>query len=142
MIFSGLELAYTEAPKSLQGVIMGVYLFTQGLGGFVGAALVVIVNAITGATDESNKWYPDKNYINSKVPHLAYYFFLLAGLMFLNFMLYIFVAVSFKKKIESARKANLFADYIANKEQSGVRREEVQDDEWSPYRHTTRRDSG
>ena len=128
MIFLGLELAYTEAPKSLQGVIMGVYLFTQGLGGFVGGALVVIVNAITGATDESRKWYPDKNYINSKVPHLAYYFFLLAGLMFLNFIVYIFVAASFKKEKESARKANLLADNIANNEQSGVPREELQDD--------------
>ena len=121
---------------------MGVYLFAFGLGGFVGVALVVIVNAITGATDESHKWYPDKNYINSKVPHLAYYFFMLAGLIFLNFIVYIFVAVSFNKKKESARKANLFADSIANKKQSGIRREEVQDDEWSPDRHTTRRDSG
>ena len=142
MIFSGLELAYTEAPKSLQGVIMGVYVFTIGLGILFGAALVVIVNAFTGATDQSNKWYPDKNYVNSKDHCLAYYFFLLAGLMFLNFILYIFVAESFKKKKESARKANLFADSIANKKQSGVPREEVQDDEWSPYRHTTRRDPG
>ena len=142
MIFLGLELAYTEAPKSLQGVIMGMYLFTQGLGGLVGGALVVIVNAITGATDESRKWYPDKNYINSKVPHLAYYFFLLAGLMFLNFIVYIFVAASFKKKKESARKANLLADNIANKQQSGVPREELQDDGRSPDRHNISRDSG
>ena len=142
MIFLGLELAYTEAPKSLQGVTMGACLLTQGLGMFFGVALVVIVNAITGATDESKKWYPNKNYINSKDHYLSYYFFLLAGFMFLNFMLYIFVAVSFKKKKESARKANLFAENIANKKQSGVPREEVQDDEWSPYRHSTRRDSG
>ena len=120
---------------------MGVYGFTQGLGFFLGAAIVVIVNAITGATDQSNKWYPDKNYINSKDHYLAYYFFLLAGLMFLNFILYIFVAESFKEKKESARKANLFAENIANKKQSGVPREEVLDDGWSPYRHTTR-DSG
>ena len=141
MILSGLELAYTEAPKSLQGVIMGVYLFTQGLGSLVGGALVGIVNPITGATDESRKWYPDKSYINSKIPHLAYYFFLLAGLMFLNFILYIFVAVSFKKK-ESARKANLLADSIANKQLSGVPREELQDDGRSPDRHNIRQDSG
>ena len=118
---------------------MGVYLLTTSLGNFVGAGLVAIVNAITGATDESRKWYPDKDHINNKVPHLAYYFFLLAGLMFLNFIVYIFVAVRFKEKKESARKAKLFADYIASKKQSGKRREGVQDDEWSPYRHTTRR---
>ena len=137
-----MELAYTEAPKSLQGIIMGVYRGSRKVWDFfLGAALVIIVNAITGATDQSNKWYPDKNYINSKDHYLAYYFFLLAGLMFLNFILYIFVAESFKEKKESARKANLFAENIANKKQSGVPREEVLDDGWSPYRHTTR-DSG
>ena len=138
MIFSGLEFAYTEAPKLLQGVIMGVYHFTFGLGSFVGVALIVIVNA--GAADGSHKWYPDENYINQG--RLAYFFFLLAGLMFLNFIVYIFVAVRFKEKKESARKAKLFADYIASKKQSGKRSEGVQDDEWGPYRHTTRRDSG
>ena len=136
-----MELAYTEAPKSLQGVIMGVYLFTTGLGTFVGAALVDIVNAITGATDESRKWYPDKKYINEGY-YLAYYFFLLAGLMFVNFILYIFVAVRFNEKKESARKANLFADKIINRKQPGVPREEVQDGEWSPDRHTASRDAG
>ena len=120
---------------------MGVYLFTQGLGNFVGAALVGIVNAITGATDESHKWYPDKKYINEGY-YLAYFFFLLAGLMFLNFIVYIFVAMSFKEKKELARKANLFADNIANKEQSGVPREEVQDDGRSPDGHIISRDSG
>ena len=119
---------------------MGVFLFTTGLGNFAGAGLVGIVNAITGAIDESRKWYPDKKYINQG--RLAYFFFLLAGLMFLNFIVYIFVAVRFKKKKESARKAKLFADYIASKKQSGKRSEGVQDDEWSPYRHTTRRYSG
>ena len=120
---------------------MGVYLFTTGLGSFVGAALVAIVNAITGATDKSHQWYPDKDHINSKDHYLAYYFFLLAGLMFLNFIVYIFVAVRFKKKKESARKANLFADNIANKEQSDVPREEAQDNERSPDGHIISRDS-
>ena len=113
---------------------MGVFLFTQALGSFTGAALVVIVNAITGATDESQKWYPDEKYINEGY-YLAYFFFLLAGLMFLNFKVYIIVAVRFKKKKESARKANLVADNIANNQQSGVPREEVQDDGRSPGGH-------
>ena len=120
---------------------MGVFLFTQGLGNFAGAALLGIVNAITGATDESHKWYPDKKYINEG-HYLAYFFFLLAGLMFLNFIVYIFVAVRFKKKKESARKANLFADNIANKKQSGLQREEVQDDGRSPDGRTISQDSG
>ena len=107
-----------------------------------GRSCCYIVNAITGATDKSHQWYPDKDHINSKVPHLAYYFFLLAGLMFLNFIVYIFVAVRFKEKKESARKANLVAHNIANKQQPGVPSEEVQDDEKSPCRHPIGQDSG
>ena len=57
---------------------MGVFLFTQALGNFAGAALLVIVNAITGATDESQKWYPDKKYINEGY-YLAYFFFFWLG---------------------------------------------------------------
>ena len=119
---------------------MGVFVFTTGLGNFTGAALVGIVNGITGETDESRKWYPDEKYINQG--RLAYFFFLLAGLIFLNFIVYILVAVRFKEKKESARKANLFADNIANKKQSGILSEEVQDDGRSPYRHTISQNSG
>ena len=89
----GLELAYTEAPQSLQGVVMGVFLLTTGLGSYLGAGVVAVVNAISGYHHDKDKWYPDTKYINEG--KLAYYFFLLAGLMFLNFILYIFVALSF-----------------------------------------------
>lgn len=99
---TGLELAYTEAPKSLQGAVMGIYLLTTGLGTYLGAALVAIVNAITGAHGESGEWYPNKDHINDG--KLANYFFLLAGLMFLNFILYIFVACDFKVKKETSEK--------------------------------------
>ena len=132
-------MAYTEAPKSLQGVVMGVFLLTTGLGTYAGAALVAIVNAITGSSDAGKKWYPDKDNINDG--HLAYYFFLLAGIMVLNFVLYIFVAVSFKEKKESARRANLQADSVANAKEPGVPREDIQDDGWSSDRHTASRDS-
>ena len=80
---------------------MGVFILTTGLGSYLGAALVAIVNAISGASGEKYKWYPDKAYINDGY-QLAYYFFLLAGLLFLNFIVYVFVAISFKKRKESA----------------------------------------
>ena len=103
---TGLELMYTEAPQSLQGVMMGVFLLSVGLGNYAGAALVGTVNAITEAVSGmEGKWYPDKNYVN-KSPHLANYFFLLAGLMFLNFIVYVFVALSFKEKKESVSRSN------------------------------------
>ena len=120
---------------------MGVFLLTTGLGTYAGAALVAIVNAITGSSDPGKKWYPDEDYINDG-HYLAYYFFLLAGIMILNFVLYIFVAVSFKEKKESARRANLQADSVASGEQPSVPREDIQDDGWSSDRQTASRDSG
>lgn len=73
---------------------MGVFLLTISLGNYLGAGVMAVVNAISGAHSSSGKWYPDKDFINEG--KLAYYFFLLAGLMFLNFILYIFVAMHFK----------------------------------------------
>ena len=73
---------------------MGVFLLTTSLGYYLGAGVMAVVNAISGAHSSADKWYPDKDNINEG--KLAYYFFLLAGLMFLNFVLYIFVALHFK----------------------------------------------
>ena len=115
---------------------MAVYLLTSGLGNFAGAALVAIVNWITGAVNgEDGKWFPDKKYVN-KSPHLAYYFFLLAGLMFLNFIAYIFVALSFKKKKESASKCN--AVIKVGKKAGLLRRNEPDDGGWTSSRHAAR----
>ena len=110
---------------------MGVYLLTIGLGSFAGAALVAIVNAITEAVNGADgKWYPDKQYVN-KSPHLSYYFFLLAGVMFLNFIAYIFVAVRFKEKKDSANRSNMNNAVMNNREPSKLSRD------WTSGRSST-----
>ena len=127
---------FTEAPQCFQGVIMAVYLLTIGLGNFAGAALVAIVNAITEAVaGKDGKWFPDKKYVN-KSPYFAYYFFLLAGLMFLNFIAYILVAVSFKKKKESASRCN--AAIKVGKRARLLRRNEPDDGGWTSSQHAAR----
>ena len=116
---------------------MGVFLLTTGLGTYAGAALVAIVNAITGAINgEDGKWYPEKKYVN-RSPHLAYYFFLLAGLMFVNFILYIFVALSFKEKKESAVRASLNSSVMNGGEPPGVPSRETHEEGWTSDRHRT-----
>ncbi|XP_046859137.1 solute carrier family 15 member 4-like [Xenia sp. Carnegie-2017] len=99
---SGLELAFTEAPKSLQGVVMGVFLLSTGMSSIFGTALVIIVKAVTEKRDESKQWLPKGKNINKG--KLENYFFLLAVLMFLNFVLYVFFALNYNKKKELAAK--------------------------------------
>ena len=69
---------------------MGAFLLTEGLGSYVASALVLIVRA---ASDSD--WYPSKD---PNQGHLEYFFFLLAGLMLVNFVVFIYIASSYKYK--------------------------------------------
>lgn len=80
----GLEFAYTQAPKSMQGVLTGLFFVTSGLGGFLATG---ILNAVEAAT-KSYPWFDDE--INNA--HVEYYFFLLAGLMMLDFLVFLVIA--------------------------------------------------
>jgi len=42
-VFAGLEFAYTQAPSFMQGLIMGLFLMTSGLGNYLASAIVAIV---------------------------------------------------------------------------------------------------
>lgn len=85
---TGMEFAYSEAPSSLQGLVMGMFLVTSGLGHYIGSLLINIVNAAT----PGDEWYPDE--INTG--HLDYYFFLVGGLMMLNTLVYFIIAYRYK----------------------------------------------
>lgn len=87
---TGLEFAYSQSPLALQGVIMGLFLLTTGLGSYVGSLLVLIVNSISEAA--GSEWLPDE----PNDGHLEYFFLLLAGLMILNFCLYLWVSSKYE----------------------------------------------
>ncbi|XP_005094746.1 solute carrier family 15 member 4 [Aplysia californica] len=85
---AGYEFAYTQAPKTLQGAIMGVFLATNGLGSYLSTAILAIVEAVT----KDDPWFPDD--INKG--KAEYVFFLFGGLMILFFLGYIPIARWYK----------------------------------------------
>lgn len=80
----GIEFAYTQAPKSMQGLLTGLFYVTSGLGNFVAVGILEAVQAAT----KGYPWFDDE-INNAKV---EYYFFLLAVLMFLDFLVFLVVA--------------------------------------------------
>ena len=82
-----LEFAYTQSPVELRGVVMGLYLLTSGFGFYVASALVSVVKH---ASD--SQWYPDN--FNKGSPE--YYMFLLAGLMMVNVVVFLLIAMKYQ----------------------------------------------
>ena len=74
---------------------MGAFLFTGALGNYVASALVVIVRAAS-----NNNWYPSKD---PSEGHMEYFFFLLSGLMLINFVVFLYIASSYKYKAVTKR---------------------------------------
>ena len=87
---TGLEFAYSQAPESLQGLVMGAFLVTSALGSYVASLLVIIVRAAS-----NNDWYPSED-LNQG--HMENFYFLLAGLMLINFCVFLYIASSYKYK--------------------------------------------
>ena len=75
---------------------MGVFLVTCGLGNYVSMLLVLIVRSAI-----SKQWYPSENPNDGK---MEYFFFLLAGLMMVNFVVFLFIASSYKYKTAPRRE--------------------------------------
>ena len=69
---------------------MGAFLFTCALGNYLASALAIIVRAAS-----SNDWYPSKD---PNQGHMEYFFFLLSGLMLINFVVFLYIASSYKYK--------------------------------------------
>lgn len=93
---TGLELAYSQSPQHMKGLVMGAFLVTSGLGNYVATLLVVIVRSAS-----NNKWYPSED---PNTGELENFFFLLAGLMMLNFVVFLLIASSYKYKTATRRE--------------------------------------
>ncbi|KAK7004519.1 solute carrier family 15 member 4 [Biomphalaria glabrata] len=87
---AGLEFAYTQAPNTMQGLIMGIYLATAGVGNYLSTAIIAIIEATT----KDDPWFPDD--INDG--KAEYVFFVFGGLMVVFFLGYLPAAYTYKYK--------------------------------------------
>lgn len=92
---TGLEFAYSQAPSCFKGLVMGTFLLTSALGNYLASLLVLIVRSAS-----SHTWYPS----NPNEGKMENFFFLLAGLMIVNFVVFLFVASSYIYKTSPRRE--------------------------------------
>lgn len=90
----GLEFAYSEAPRSMQGAIMGIFFCLSGVGSLLGSSLVALLSLPGG-------WmYCPKDFGNINNCQMDRYFFLLAGIQAVTATLFVWIA----RRYESTRQ--------------------------------------
>ncbi|KAL2613460.1 hypothetical protein R1flu_025152 [Riccia fluitans] len=85
-----LEFFYEQAPDAMRSLGIAIFSANTGVGAFVGTAVVHIIKAVTE---------PDWVAININWGHMDYYYFFLAVLTFLNFLVFLWFAHRYKYKV-------------------------------------------
>lgn len=91
-----MEFFYDQSPDAMRSLCTAFSLLTSSLGSYLNSLVLTIVTAITTAGGKPG-WIPD----NLDKGQLYNYFFLWAGLSFLNLLVYILCAMKYKKKMAS-----------------------------------------
>ena len=100
-VSAGPEFAYSQAPEYLKEVIIALFFSASGIGSYIANFLVAVV---------SSDWYPE----DPNQGHMEYFFFMMAGLMTLNFLLFLFIASSYKYKESSSQSEETEEDQDAH----------------------------
>ncbi|XP_027340578.1 protein NRT1/ PTR FAMILY 8.3-like isoform X3 [Abrus precatorius] len=88
-----LEFFYDQSPDAMRSLCSALSLLTTSLGNYLSSFILTVVTYFT--TQGGNPgWIPD----NLNEGHLDYFFWLLAGLSFLNMLVYIAAAGRYKQK--------------------------------------------
>ena len=88
-----LEFFYDQSPDAMRSLCSALSLLTTSLGNYLSSFILTIVTYFT--TQGGNPgWIPD----NLNEGHLDYFFWLLAGLSFLNMLVYVVAAKRYKQK--------------------------------------------
>ncbi|XP_048318596.1 protein NRT1/ PTR FAMILY 8.3-like [Ziziphus jujuba] len=88
-----LEFFYDQSPDAMRSLCSALSLLTTSLGNYLSSFILTIVTYITTKGGKTG-WIPD----NLNEGHLDYFFWLLAGLSFLNMLVYIVFAGRYKAK--------------------------------------------
>ncbi|XP_042501746.1 protein NRT1/ PTR FAMILY 8.3-like [Macadamia integrifolia] len=88
-----LEFFYDQSPDAMRSLCSALSLLTTALGNYLSSFILTIVTTVTTKGGQPG-WIPD----NLNEGHLDYFFWLLAGLSFLNLVVYSFCAGRYKCK--------------------------------------------
>nr|DAD32430.1 TPA_asm: hypothetical protein HUJ06_011281 [Nelumbo nucifera] len=88
-----LEFFYDQSPDAMRSLFVALSLLTASLGSYLNSLILTIVTALTTKGGKPG-WVPD----NLNEGHLDYYFWLLAGLSFLNLLVYAVCSVRYRYK--------------------------------------------
>ncbi|KAI3744222.1 hypothetical protein L1987_57299 [Smallanthus sonchifolius] len=91
-----LEFFYDQSPDAMRSLCSALSLLTTALGNYLSSFILTMVTYFTARGGKPG-WIPD----NLNEGHLDYFFWLLAGLSFLNMLVYFVCAKVYKSKAAS-----------------------------------------
>ncbi|KAF0907221.1 hypothetical protein E2562_015728 [Oryza meyeriana var. granulata] len=92
-IITQLEFFHGQAPDSMKSMLTAFALLTTALGNYLSSAIITLIARVT-RTWHSPGWIPD----DLNEGHLDYYYWCLAAISFVNFIVYIYFASKYKLK--------------------------------------------
>ncbi|CAI9768468.1 unnamed protein product [Fraxinus pennsylvanica] len=92
-IIGQLEFFYDQSPDAMRSLCSAFSLLTNSLGNYLSSFILTVVTSLTTRGGNPG-WIPD----NLNKGHLDYFYWLLAGLSFVNMVVYVFCAKIFKSK--------------------------------------------
>ncbi|CAN0842831.1 Protein NRT1/ PTR FAMILY 8.3 [Linum grandiflorum] len=89
-----LEFFYEQSPDAMRSLCSALALLTTSLGNYLSSFILTMVAYFTTKGGELPGWIPD----DLNEGHLDYFFWLLAGLSFVNMLVYVACAVRYRQK--------------------------------------------